>query len=474
MLSSFPVLNRDFRRSGDLFRQMNSVIRKGSFLLAGGIAKEDLPPRVRSRLEAQQRQSELIVGGLQVAAILTFAVLYALTPKAFPPSVPFEPVPWTLGLYAAFTGYRLWRAWRGELSPVFLMVSAAVDVAVLMLTIWSFHLQYQSPAALYLKAPTLMYVFILIALRSLRFEARYVLVTGAAAAVGWLFLLAYALWADPGEAMITRDYRVYMTSYSVLLGAELDKVISIGIVTSILAVALQRARRLLVSGIADGVALGDLSRFFSPEVAERIRGSRCGVFSGIGERRHAAVLTVDLRGFTKLSRELEPDQLIGLLGEYQSLVVPIVQNHGGSIDKYLGDGILASFGATKPSSTAAADACRAVDDLLAGVEAWRADRLARNLPAPSVGAAMVAGEVVFGVVGHDSRLEYTVIGDVVNLAAKLEKHNKEEGAMALTTFETFTLAQGQGYIAGEGQELRRARRVDGVAEPLDLMVLAAA
>src|SRR5262249_11206246 len=159
--------------------------------------------------------------------------------------------------------------------------------------------------------------------------------------------------------------------------------------------------------------------------------------AGQGPRRDAAILSIDLRGFTKLSAGLPADELIALLGEYHACLVPIIQRHNGSIDKYLGDGILASFGAVSPSATYAADLCRAVEAMTEGGRKWREAREAAGKSAPRIGIAAAVGEVVFGTIGHESRLEYTVIGDVVNLAAKLEKHTKREAVQALTTEETY-------------------------------------
>jgi adenylate cyclase len=163
--------------------------------------------------------------------------------------------------------------------------------------------------------------------------------------------------------------------------------------------------------------------------------------------------------------------VIALLGEYQRLVVPIVRHHGGSIDKYLGDGILASFGAVALDAACAAQALRAVDEIVQAVDAWRAQRRAAGLAAPDVGAGLATGEVVFGIVGDGQRLEYTVIGDAVNLAAKLEKHNKAQGTRALATREAYELARAQGYAVGKA--VCPAAVVGGVAGSVDLVVLAA-
>jgi adenylate cyclase len=439
---------------------------------AGDRDLDGMPDRVRARLVAQQDNSEIIIGWMQVAAIVTFASLYSLTPKAFPPSVPFEPVPWTLGIYGLFTAWRLVLAHQGRLRGGMLHLSVVIDMAVLMVTIWSFHLQYQAPPALYLKAPTLMYVFILIALRALRFDPHYVILAGLTAAGGWLLLVAYAVAFAENAMPVTRNFATYAMSYSILLGAEFDKVISMLAVTGILAFTLVRTRRLLVAAIADNIAAADLARFFAPEVAAQIRGSAGEVMTFSGHRRQAAVLTLDLRGFTKLSRQLAPDELMAVLREYQDRVVPIIQRHGGSIDKYLGDGILSSFGAVSPSATHAADGLRALVEVMAAAAEWSRTRAAQGLPAPAVGGALAAGEVVFGIIGHESRLEYTVIGDTVNLAAKLEKHTKAEGVAALTTAATWDLARQQGYEAGARPPARPQRRVEGVADPVDLVVVA--
>ena len=117
-----------------------------------------------------------------------------------------------------------------------------------MITIWSFHLQYRAPPALYLKAPTLMYVFILIALRTLRFEPGYVLLAGGCAALGWLGLFLYAAWGPAGDAF-THSYVEYVTSYRILRGAEIDKILSILVVTMILAFSLVRSRQLLARSV---------------------------------------------------------------------------------------------------------------------------------------------------------------------------------------------------------------------------------
>lgn len=431
------------------------------------------PPRIRAAIAAAEAEAEILVGWTQIGAILGFGLLYAVSPKAFPPDVPFEPVPWALGAYALFTLLRLGLACRRRLSRRFLAASIVIDMTVLMVTIWSFHLQYGAPPGLYVKAPTLMYVFILIALRALRFEARWVLLAGGAAILGWFVLVAYAVLMHPGGLQVTRNYVEYMTSYRILIGAEIDKLVSIGMVAVVLAVVVTRARSMLVAATTERLAGEELSRFFAPEVAATIKGAEMAIAPGDGKLREAAILFLDLRGFTKLATTLPPQAVMRLLGEYQERFVPEIRRFGGSIDKFLGDGILASFGATRSSETYAADALHAVEAMLAAAEAWALEREARGQPGLRIGIGVATGTVMFGVVGSRERLEYTVIGDPVNLAAKLEAHTKVLGVPALASAGTLVAAGRQGYRPAAPLRLVEDAAVGGAGRAIDVVVLAA-
>jgi adenylate cyclase len=433
---------------------------------------DHLPERVSRVIRLQQEASERLIGWFQLFIVILFGSLYAVSPKTFSPDVPFTPVPWVLGFYLLFTVLRLFLAYRGRIPDVILYTSVIIDMALLLGLIWSFHVQYMQPPAFYLKVPTLLYVFIFIALRALRFEARFVVFAGIVAALGWTALVAYAIYASGGMDMITRDYVFYLTSNSILIGAELDKVISILTVTAIIAVAISRARRLLTRAVAERAAAQDLSRFFSPEIVRQITASEQEVGIGHGRARAAAILNCDIRGFTGYATTVEPNELMASLAEYQHLIVPIIQSHGGAIDKFMGDGIMATFGAAATSTTYAADALRAVDEIIDAVVGWNARREAEGRVPLRVGVAVATGHIIFGAVGDDTRLEYTVIGDAVNRSAKLEKYTKIEKVRALADSAAFETGLSQGYRPKAEPEHRGQRRVEGLDDPVDLVVLA--
>lgn len=430
-----------------------------------------LPERVRRTIQEQGDATERLIGWVQFAVVLTFASLYALSPKTFPVEQTFQPVPWAIGAYMVFTLIRLALAYRISLPGWFLLLSVVIDMALLFILIWSFHIQYMQPASFYLKAPTLLYVFIFIALRALRFEARFVLAAGLTAALGWAAMVVYVIFVDPNDNMVTRNYVEYMTSNSVLIGAEFDKIISILVVAVILGVALMRGRALLVRSVAEGAAAQELSRFFAPEIAQRIRGSDQKIAAGSGEIREAAIVNFDMRGFTRLAETASPDQVMGLLAEYQHHIVPVIQAHGGSIDKFLGDGIMATFGAAVPSTTYAADALRAVEEAIGAARRWQEELRGRGEACPEVNAAVATGRIIFGAVGDETRLEYTVIGDAVNLSAKLEQHNKHLGTRTICDAATYERALAQGYAPAGVQRQIAASPVAGVGHPIDVVVL---
>ncbi len=434
--------------------------------------KKHLPDRVLTAIERQENSSEILIKLIQITIFALWGVLYLLSPKVETRMLVagIEPVPWALASYLVLNIIGLVWAVRRGLPNWAVYTNILIDISMLMVLIWSFHIQYGQPPSFYLKAPTAFYIFIFIALRALRFQARFVLAAGLVAITGWMTLTAYVIFSDPANTMITRDYVEYLTSNSVLIGAEIDKIIAILFVTGIMALAIARARILLVQAVTESAAASDLSRFFDQSVADQITASDHKIEPGEGVRREAAILFTDLRGFTLKASHMDPSEVVCLLSEYQKKIVPIIQKHGGSIDKFLGDGIMASFGAVGPSDTYAADALRAIDEIVAETDTWETHEKLHHIAGSKVNAAVAAGPVVFGVLGDESRLEYTTIGDAVNLSAKLEKCNKEILSRVLTDQQTLKIAEQQGYKK-PFEFKAMSKFIESVGEQLDLVVL---
>ena len=405
---------------------------------AGRPDLDALPSKIRAAIARQQDGSERLIGWIQLAILTSFAALYVAAPKTTPTGAAFEPVPAFLGAYFLFTCLRLWRAYKGSLPAWFLVVSIGVDMALLLGLIWSFHLQYEQPPSFYLKAPTLLYLFIFIALRALRFEPGYVLLAGLVGAAGWLALVGFAVMGEAGGAMVTRDYVVYLTSNSVLVGGEVDKVMSIMVVTAVLCVAIARARRLLIQSIFDSSAKEDLSHFVPECVASRIATADGKLPT---ENREATMLFADVENFTSMSEGLSSDETVQTMNEYFALFSAAVEDHNGVVIFFQGDAIFAAFNlpADNPEHATCAVA--------AAVEVQRL--LARHTF--SIGKPLRArigintGVVTGGVIGAQKLSSYTLYGDAVNIAARLEQLNKKHATNILASARTVQLCDPQQF-----------------------------
>lgn len=399
--------------------------------LFGKPVNAHLPERVQTAIEQQQRDSEKLIGWVQLLLVTIFASLYALAPTSAM-TKGFHPVPWALGLYFLFTFARLGLSYRIALPHWFLTVSVIADIGLLMVLIWSFHIQYMQPASFYLKAPTMIYVFIFISLRSLRFDPRYILIAGGAAAIGWLSLALYVIWSEGGQSMITRDYVTYLTSNSILIGAEIDKIIAIVLVSGVLAIAVLRAKRSFIRAITDEIAAKDLSRFVSPEIAARITRSEHQIKPGEGDAVIATVMFTDIEGFTTMSETLSPKELATVLNEYFSQTSAVIDRFGGVITQFEGDAMLITFNAITPDPDHASNAVRTA---LAIQEISHSHIFCHGAKIKTR-CGINTGEIIVGAIGAENRLTFTVHGDNVNVAARLEQLNKQYGSYILATEET--------------------------------------
>jgi len=167
--------------------------------------------------------------------------------------------------------------------------------------------------------------------------------------------------------------------------------------------------------------------YVSPQVMnEIIKGN---IKPGIhGERKEICILFSDIRSFTTISENLEPEDIIYFLNQYLEKMTDAIQGNGGTIDKFMGDGIMAFFGAPQPSETAVFDAFNAAKDKLIKLEQLNEDfRVQGEMPEIKIGIGLHFGYAVVGNIGSEQRNEYTAIGDVVNTASRLEGLTKKAG-----------------------------------------------
>jgi adenylate cyclase len=162
----------------------------------------------------------------------------------------------------------------------------------------------------------------------------------------------------------------------------------------------------------------NFERFFAPKVAERIARERGAIGLG-GERRTVTVLFSDIRGFTPLAERMRPEDVASLLTDYFSEMVDAVFEHGGTVDKFIGDALLAVWGAPLAELDDTDRALRAAVLMLERLSVLNRRSEATARPRLEIGIGIGAGEVFAGYLGSERRLEYTVIGDAVNVASRL-------------------------------------------------------
>ncbi len=191
-------------------------------------------------------------------------------------------------------------------------------------------------------------------------------------------------------------------------------------------------------------ARGRLERYHSPGVVESIVHGQHGGAAGEASVRAAevTVLFADLAGFTALSEKLGPEELANILEGYFTYAVEAIFEEGGTLDKFIGDCVMAFFGAPVAQADHALRAVRAALKILTAQDKWNADRTARGVPILHMRIAINSGPVVVGDVGSNRRVDYTVLGNTVNVAARLEGYVGEANEITIGE-ETRRLLGGQ-------------------------------
>jgi adenylate cyclase len=196
---------------------------------------------------------------------------------------------------------------------------------------------------------------------------------------------------------------------------------------------LLRFLHLVADGFATGVVLSRiyhqliheekqrlaLCRFFPSQVREKILSSQENLRLG-GERKQVTILFADLQGFTSMSEEIDHDKVVNILNSYFSLMTPIIFQHNGTLDKLMGDGMLALFGAPMSHGDDPYQAVHTAIEMLKALRRFNRDNQQKGWPELHLTIGINAGEVVAGYIGSEEHMNYTVIGDAVNVAQRIQ------------------------------------------------------
>ncbi|MEI2297402.1 adenylate/guanylate cyclase domain-containing protein [Ensifer sp. MJa1] len=209
-----------------------------------------------------------------------------------------------------------------------------------------------------------------------------------------------------------------------------------GLVT---ALAMARSRRLLIRIARETAKRANLARFLPAEIVPLVGDNDVATWRQ-GRRQQGAILFVDIRGFTAYAEKLDPARLSVFISSFRRRVMRATEASEGVIDKFIGDGALIVFGIPEPREDDCARAIACAHRILSLVDQWN---IKRGFDPPiRVGIGIHSGEMYYGLVGDEHRLEFTVLGDTVNVAAKIEQATKRFDATLLAS-ETVVMQAGQ-------------------------------
>jgi adenylate cyclase len=186
---------------------------------------------------------------------------------------------------------------------------------------------------------------------------------------------------------------------------------------------------------------GVLGQYLSPSVVAHVTRDPDSLKLG-GDQREMTVLFSDIRGFTSFSEKLDPEELVHLLNEYLTVMSDIIFKYDGTIDKYMGDAIMAFWGAPEHQPDHATLACRAALEMVSALDQLNMKWADEGRLPLAMGIGINTGQMKVGNMGSNSRFDYTVMGDSVNLGSRLEGLNKEYGTTLIVSKSTFDATQG--------------------------------
>jgi len=370
--------------------------------------------------------------GLRVRCAGLLAVAAALTLRASGPTLA-----WYLGVLAALalTGVLFYATVRAPLlarsrlgAPLragLVLLDMALATFALVVPAPTMGGGFDAPMQLRIADDSFLYLFL--ALSAMSYSPALALWSGAAAAGAWL---TGALWvlAQPGAfTLVPADFAAMDAgaavaaltdpAYVSIIGAAQQALLLL-VVGAALAAAVWRGRMLALRQVRASAERATLLRYFSPDLAAELTHRRAD-FDTLAVRE-AGVMFADIFGFTAMAETMTPEQTIAFLREFHRRSTAAVFAHGGTLNKFIGDEVMASFGAIQSRPDAPAMTLQCAVAVAETAAAWSADRQARGLPGVRVGVGAHVGPVVVGDIGDARCLELAVLGDVVNTANRLQ------------------------------------------------------
>ena len=390
-------------------------------------------PGAQERLDAAFAREEQ--RGLMVAAAArSAAVVFILGWLAVASPERGLAYAWVLGCAAFFlvTGLaQLWLYLRGRalrLAAYLLILVDSLALAAVLL-VPNPYLVPQVPPAIPLRYATFMYFFVMLMQAAFSFRPRLLLWTGFCGAGAWT---AGFLWivtrpetiTDPpaGASRAAMRAAYFDPNYVSVLKYQ-NEIIVFLLVSAGLALLVRRSRTLVAERATAERARGNLARYFSPKVVDTLAERDEPL--GRVRRQAVGVLFADLVGFTTMAEEMTPEEVMALLRDFHGRMEEEVFRHGGCLEKFIGDALLATFGVPDPGRRDATDALACARGMLAALTAWNLEREAEGLRPLQIGLGLHYGPVVAGDIGSRRSMAFATVGDTTNVTSRLQSLTRE-------------------------------------------------
>jgi len=315
----------------------------------------------------------------------------------------------------------------------------------------------QIPSAMVYRFDNFIYFFVLLAVGTLAYSWRTVWSMGTIVAAMWMIGIGTIfvfgtqmpqLSTTLEQAFPDRDLLVYLLEPNTIqLGARFQEMIVFIIVATILALKSRRFNQLLLRQADIAEERANLSRYFPPSMVDLLASTNHDV--GAVRNQPIAVMFTDIVGFTQIAEQYPPEVVMAILRRYHSMIEGAIFENGGTLDKYLGDGVMATFGTPTSTEQDASNALRAAQQIISAMDEFRAKSDELNEPEFTVSVGVHFGNAILGDIGPSRRLEFAVIGDTVNVAARLEAASRELGCKCVVSDELVRQAEKTGLSGDE-------------------------
>jgi adenylate cyclase len=422
-------------------------------------------PFVLRALEEEKREGQRIATSARMVALVVIALF-----------LPFLNPTIEVLYYEAFIVVLMVIGWaqqrvatvgrsRAELALIFLELALLTFIAVVPSPID----QEGIPTAFNYRFETFIYFFVILAAATLAYSWRTLWAIGTWVALLWVAGLCGVLFLGQENVALGEAAQSAFAGYPDLVRVldpntaqiplRIQEIIVFVIVTAMLGLRGWRSNQLLLKQAEIAAERANLSRYFSPNMVDLLASDEHD--PGAVRSQDIAVLFVDIVGFTEIAERGTPAEVMELLRRYHALIEEAIFENGGTLDKYLGDGVMATFGTPQPGPDDAANALAAAGRIIAGMEQFNRESAARGAPSLKVSAGLHFGPAIIGNIGPSRRLEFAVVGDTVNVASRLEAASRELGCSIIVS--DALMEQARSRVEPASGALPSFQRRDGVA-----------